>query len=173
MYGKYVSWSVLLTLIVIALFTRPNEGPPVNQKAPLFTADMLEGGTFSLEEHRGQVVLLDFWATWCPPCRRSLPAIEKVYERYKNDPKVWVGTVNKESLSEKTLKRWLSRMGLHLPVIRDPHVAVSSIYSVRSIPTVVVIDPKGRVSFAQAGLPQLSQRGLIRHFEELIESARE
>ena len=173
MYAKWISWGILIALIILAAVTGQRGGPKVDQEAPLFSAKTLSGDDFILNEHRGKVILLDFWATWCPPCRRSLPAIEKVYERYKDDPQVWVGTVNKENLSERTLNTWLKKMRLKFPVIRDPHEEVSSKYRVRSIPTLVVINPEGRVSFAQSGLPNLNQRGLVNHFAELIERARE
>lgn len=173
MYAKWISWAILLTLVVTAALTGPKGGPTVDQEAPPFVAELLEGGRFDLSAHRGQVVLLDFWATWCPPCRRSLPAIEKLHQRYKNDPKVWIGTVNKEALSASALTTWLEKMRLDLPVIRDPHEEVSSLYHVRSIPMLVVINPKGRVTHAQAGLPNLSERGLVNHFSQLIEDARD
>ena len=173
MYAKWISWVILVTLIFLIAVQGQRGGPKVDQEAPPFSAKTLSGDDFILSEHRGKVILLDFWATWCPPCRRSLPAIEKLYERYKGDPQVWVGTVNKENLSEGALNTWLKKMRLNLPVIRDPREEVSSRYRVRSIPTLVVINPDGRVSYAQSGLPNLNQRGLVNHFAKLIERARE
>ena len=172
MSAKWIPWGIMVALFILAINTGPRGGPTLNEVAPPFRADLLQGMVFDLKDHRGEVVVLDFWATWCPPCRRSLPAINKLYKHYKDDPKVWIGTVNKESISTQRLTSWMKRARLTIPVIRDSKEEVSRQYNVRSIPTLIVINPKGEVEHVQVGLPNLSQRGLVNHLIELVESAR-
>jgi hypothetical protein len=85
---------------------------------------------------------------------------------------VWIGTVNKESISLNRLKEWMTIARLTMPVIRDVRETVSRLYRVQSIPTLIIINPDGEVEHVQVGLPSLSQRGLVNHLVELVEATR-
>jgi thiol-disulfide isomerase/thioredoxin len=100
----------------------------------------LHGKTHSLSNLQGSVVVLDFWASWCAPCRRSLPEINRLYERY--DDVVFLGINNEDML---TIRQTRSRMNLNFPMTLDADGSISNLYGVRSIPTTVIIDRHGRV----------------------------
>ena len=138
----------------------------------MFSAQLLDGQTFNLKEHRGKVVVLDFWATWCAPCRVSLPALNQVAMAYADDPGVWVGSVNRESISRKGLSRFLDRLKLSFPVVLDQIGSISRQYNVQGLPTLVVINPQGKITYTQAGIVSRHTPVLVRHLKELIEEAR-
>lgn len=167
------AWILLATLCATLWFnTGRRGGPAVNQAAPQISASLLEGGTFKLEEQKGKVVLLDFWATWCPPCRASLPVLSELSARYQGSPDVWVGSVNKEQLPPERLQSFLKNMKVEVPVILDRRGAVNARYHVSALPTMVLIGKDGLVKKTQVGLPYSDPAQLKRHLTQLIEEAR-
>jgi thiol-disulfide isomerase/thioredoxin len=103
-----------------------------------------------LEELRGKAVILDFWATWCGPCRAEAPVLDKVAERFREQGLVVVGvnTNDEEGLAEA----WASRVGLHYPIVYDVGSRAAGAYGVASFPTLVVVDRSGTVSAVRVGL---------------------
>jgi len=167
------AWVLLLLMCAVLAFQAGKRGgPPLNQEAPEISASLLEGGTFTLGEQKGKVILLDFWATWCPPCRASLPALSAVSRHYQGAPDVWVGGVNDERLSAKRLKDFLKGMKVDLPVILDRRGQVNARYRVSALPTMVLIGKDGLVKKTQVGLPYSDPVKLERHLTQLIEEAR-
>ncbi|MCA9526059.1 MAG: TlpA family protein disulfide reductase [Myxococcales bacterium] len=149
-------------------------GPRVGGDAPDFSVDLLEGGTFSLADHRGQVVVLDFWATWCGPCKMTLPAVQEVAARHKGDAGIYIATVNTDRGSKRAdaLKRWLGQRKLDFPVLLDDdRQTVSTTYNVRAIPTMVVVGRDGRVASVTVGLPASNQADIVQHIEAAIAEA--
>ena len=168
---KWLTWIILAVLLTISLMRDQRVGY-VNKPAHMFSAKLLDGQVFNLKEHQGQVVVLDFWATWCAPCRISLPALSQVAADYADDPDVWVGSVNRENLSSENLRRFLDRLKLKFPVIHDQIGSVSRQYDVRGLPTLIVINPAGKITYAQAGIVSRHTPVLVRHLKKLIEEAR-
>ncbi|MEZ4464201.1 MAG: redoxin domain-containing protein [bacterium] len=149
-------------------------GPRVGGDAPTFTVELLSGGDFSLADHRGQVVVLDFWATWCGPCKMTLPAVQEVAARHKDDAGVFIATVNTDRGGKRAeaLKRWLTQRKLDFPVLLDDEQqTVSTTYNVRAIPTMVVVGRDGRVASVTVGLPATSQADIVKHIEDAIAEA--
>ncbi len=111
--------------------------------APDFTLPGFDGESVRLSSLRGKVVLLDFWATWCAPCRYDMPFVQQLYEELK--PRgLEVFGVNAESGGEAA--DYLRRLGCTFPNLRDRSLAVSRLYRIRSIPTFVVIDRQGNLA---------------------------
>ena len=111
--------------------------------APDFRLTDLEGRPHRLEKYRGKVVLLDFWASWCAPCRKELPAIEKLHREYGSKGLV-VLAVNSEA--EKVSRSFVKKYGYTFTVLTDVEGAVFGDYAVSSIPVTIVIDREGRIS---------------------------
>ncbi len=132
----------------------------INLPAPKFTLKDVNGKTVSLEELKGKTVVVDFWATWCGPCKASFPAMQLAVNRYKDDPDVkflFVHTWEKEDMATESAKKFIEDkkysfevlMDLKDPATGNNNVVVS--YNVNSIPTKFVIDKNGNIRFRFSG----------------------
>lgn len=132
--------------------------PLKGEPAPDFTMRLL--GTdqeVSLSDFQGQPVLINFWATWCPPCRAEMPWIESVYQKYKDDGLVVLAVDAGEkvpaSMVEETVQRYISGSGLTFPVLLgDNTYDVQRVYSVYGLPGTVLVSPEGTVSEFHSGM---------------------
>ena len=109
-----------------------------------FTLQDLSGKDVKLSDMKGKVVVLEFWATWCPPCRASIPGIEKLYEAYK-DKGVVVLAVSMDEGGWDAVQSFVKEYGIKYTVLKgNEDVAVK--YQVRSIPMLLVLDKEGKIS---------------------------
>jgi peroxiredoxin len=114
--------------------------------APDFTLSTLDGKKIKLSDLRGKTVILNFWATWCPPCRAEIPDLEKFYQKHQNQGVV-ILAVNLTS-SEKNregIAEFIKQYNITYPVVLDPDNTVANLYQAESIPTSYFIDAKGVV----------------------------
>lgn len=169
---RWIALVAVVAVLALALTGRKG-GPSVGGDAPDFSVQMLDGETFTLSEMRGKVVVLDFWATYCGPCKVSLPALLKVKGDFAKNPDVFVATVNTDRAPNraKALTRWMAQRKLGaLPVLLDDQ-SVSQTYRVKAIPTMVVIGRDGTVNSVQIGLPANTRAGIEAHITESIDKA--
>jgi cytochrome c biogenesis protein CcmG/thiol:disulfide interchange protein DsbE len=118
--------------------------------APLFSATRLDGGTLSLASLRGHVVLLDFWAVDCRPCRIEMPALESIRRRYARRGLVVIGVTEMDPTRDEAL-RFVAEAGVGYPILLDPGARIAVLYAVEAHPTTLVIDARGQVRFVNAG----------------------
>lgn len=128
----------------------------IGQAAPAFQLDLLDGGSFNLADHKGQVVILDFWATWCGPCRQAMPVMEQTASAFK-DQGVKLIAVNLQE-NQSTIQKFLKETNLHPTVALDREGKVAEQYNVQVIPTTVLIGKDGTVQAVHLGnLPDLDK----------------
>ena len=119
----------------------PESIPLKNHPAPDFTLQTVEGESLSLSDLKGQAVVLNFWATWCPPCRAEMPELQAAYEDLGEGGLVVLGVNQGEEPA--VVQAYLDELGLTFPVVIDANFAVSDLYSVNSIPSTFFIDRNG------------------------------
>lgn len=156
MSRRAVRWGGLaatVVVLVVAVFlgTRsPSEdqssfpSPLVGTKAPNIVATTLDGATWRLTEHRGSVVVLNFWASWCGPCVTEAPELSSFSWAQRNNNVEVVGVVFNDSLA--AARGFQSHYGSLYPSIEDRSGEIANAFGITSPPTTVVIDPSGRVS---------------------------
>ena len=115
----------------------PLQGHP----APDFTLQTLDGATLSLSDLQGQAVVLNFWATWCPPCRAEMPELQAAYEDFGPGGLVVLGVNQGEE--QAAVQAYLDELNLTFPVVLDTQFEASEIYQVNSLPTTFFIDRDG------------------------------
>lgn len=117
--------------------------------APNFTLKASDGFNQRLSEYRGQVVLLNFWASWCGPCRQEIPHLEKLYRSYEKLGFVVLGV----NLDEKNARaqQMLAELGASFPTVFDNEKQVSKLYRINAMPTTVLIDRDGKVRHIHRG----------------------
>ncbi len=145
----------------------PIEGAP----APDFSATLLAGETFELADAQGKVVVLDFWATWCPPCVKTLPALQKVHEHYASNDDVIIASVNTDSGKNRKRKVELFMKNNHFafPVLLDEAFSIQNAYRIESIPTMVVLDRNGVVTKVKVGVATSNIDTLAENIQALVE----
>ena len=117
--------------------------------APDFTLPSLDGPNLRLREQRGQVVMINFWATWCGPCRSEMPHLSKLYDKYRASGFVLLGvSVDDDAKKAADLA---ARLGLKFPVSFDTDKKVSRLYDLSAMPSTVLIDREGRVRHVHRG----------------------
>jgi outer membrane lipoprotein-sorting protein/peroxiredoxin len=114
-----------------------------------FKLSSLDGKEFSLQAQRGKVVLLDFWATWCGPCRKDMPALEKIYADFQERGLVMIGMDVGEDRA--TVSKFLQQTKLSYPIVLAGEMEMLESYSVTAYPTVVVIDRDGKIALYHVG----------------------
>jgi len=112
--------------------------------APSFKLRNIKGNYESLESYRGKVVVLNFWATWCAPCRIEMPSFEKLYRRYRSEG-VTVLAITLDKNSENKIKSFVDEYGLSFPILLDEKGEVERLYPSMTIPFTYVIDRQGRI----------------------------
>ena len=141
--------SVLVSGVVAGCSSSPAQGTHIGSPAPNFKLPNLEGETVSLSDLRGKPVMLNFWATWCPPCREEMPFIQQVYEQW-SDKGLVVLAINLGESSAK-VKEFMQSYGLSFPVLLDTKEDVAQKYNIRGIPTTVFIDKNGIIQVRITG----------------------
>jgi thiol-disulfide isomerase/thioredoxin len=139
----------------------------IGESAPPFEASLLDGSKFRLSDQQGKVIVLDFWATWCGPCVRALPELQKATSSF-NENKVALLTVN-QGESKKVISKFLKKKQLKaLSVIMDETRKIGGDYKVKGIPQTVVIGPKGLVRFVHVGFGVGTGEQLRKEIKELL-----
>ena len=134
--------------------------------APDFTLRTLDGSNLRLQEQRGKVVLVNFWATWCGPCKQEMPHLNRLYDKYRGSGFVLLG-VNIDD-DPRQASSTAGKLGLHFPVLLDTDKAVSRLYDLGSMPATVLIDRDGRVRFLHRGYRDGMEEAYEKQIRELV-----
>ncbi len=141
------------------------QAPPID--LPLASGDGAAEGDRVALPAPGKVVLLDFWASWCGPCRASIPALNQIHERYGERITMYGVNIEAEVSRERAGASY-REIGARIDTLHDDHFQAQSAYRVQSIPTLVMIDRAGTVRWVETGVPDPDE--LADHLDELLAS---
>jgi cytochrome c biogenesis protein CcmG, thiol:disulfide interchange protein DsbE len=133
-------------------FTRDSryiQSPLVAKDAPSFTLALFDGGTLALKDLRGKAVLVNFWASWCVPCRAEAGALESAWQKYKDRGVVFLGVNTQDK--EEDARAFLKEFGITYLNGPDASGKIAGDYGVWGIPETFFIDPQGRIAYRHAG----------------------
>ena len=140
----------MITAVAASLFFAcPGVTDELSGPAPNFNLAVKDGGTISLADFQGQVVMVNFWATWCAPCREEMPHLEALYQRYSDLGFTLLG-INVEEDSSGADK-FLEETPVSFPILFDPDSEVSELYDVIAMPSTVLVDRSGKMRFIHHG----------------------
>ncbi len=144
-WGRWLVWGLLLSFIGLLGFGvyRTQAGQVSHGPAPDFTLELYDGGTFRLSDQRGKVVIVDFWASWCIPCRQEARALEAMWQEYRDRGVMFVGVAYADTDTEA--RAFLQEFGITYPNGPDLGTRISQAYRIRGVPEKFFVGTCGRI----------------------------
>jgi len=141
--------------------------PNRQQQARDFNVPALEGGKLRLADLRGKVVFLNLWATWCPPCKEEMPAMERLWQRYKGQGLVVIA-LSMDSAGVKVVKPFIEQAKYTYRVGLDPKMEIAELYGARSVPSTFIIDRNGVLRAIALGPREWDGQASFAYFDALL-----
>ncbi|HXF86162.1 MAG TPA: TlpA disulfide reductase family protein [Anaerolineales bacterium] len=174
---RHIAYAFILILGLIWIFASADQANvstagkiPAPQKgflAPDFELNTLDGNTLRLSNLRGQAVLINFWATWCLPCRAEMPTLEKIYQEYKGQGLVVLAVNMTYQDAHSNIAAFVEEYDLTYPILLDENNVVGFVYQVRSLPASFFIDREGIIRDVIIGGP-MAEALLRTRVEEVL-----
>lgn len=165
-YGKTILYSLLALVCQFVLANSALAAGELEGPAPDFTLKSNSGANIRLSELRGQVVLINFWASWCGPCRQEMPLLDQIQQKYQKLGFTILG-VNVDDDPAKADKI-LKDIPVTFPVLYDSTSVVSELYNVDAMPTTVIVDRDGKMRFLHRGFKPGYEDLYAQHIKTLI-----
>ena len=159
-------WMGFVAAVILVAAQNAAGLPAAGAVAPDFASKSASGRNVRLSELRGQVVLVNFWASWCGPCRQELPLLNKIYEQYRAAGFTLLA-VNLDD-NRKDADAMLKRLDLRFPTLFDGGKSVAKLYGVDTMPATLVIDRDGRVRYVHRGYYEGYERKYEQQVRELL-----
>jgi peroxiredoxin len=178
---KSIIFLCIMTMTIISVNAAPSDIPSevssafekaglplLDKKQPIkdFNFTLLDNSSVRLSELKGKVVFLNFWATWCPPCKAEMPSMEKLYQRLKSRGLEMLAVNLREN--KNTLDKFITENNLTFPVALDANGKIGSAYNIRYIPTTYIISRDSRIIAVFTGGKEWDTPELITAFEKLL-----
>ena len=139
------------------------------RKAPAWSLKSLDGRTLSLADLKGKVVFLNFWATWCPPCRAEMPSMEALHKRFADEGLEMIACDIMENQSD--VKKFISDNKLSFTTLLDSEGKTGNLYGVQGIPATFIIDREGYIILSAVGGRNWNTAAVHEAFEALLKSS--
>lgn len=161
---KLITASLALPLAL--LLSGPVQALSAAQAAPDFTLKSMAGGNFNLAEQRGNIIIINFWASWCGPCRIEMPVLQELHNKYQDlGVAVWGVNVEQENQAGRD---YIAEIGVDFPVFFDASNTVSAAYQVEAMPTTVIVDRHGKVRHVFRGYKKGYEKKYAKAIKQLI-----
>ena len=165
-YSAFFLLGLLFFWLVLAF---PVFATEKGRPAPDFVLDSLEGRTVRLFNLRGKFVLINFWATWCIPCKMEMPSLESLYRRFRSD-KFELLAISNDMFGEKVVRPYVEANRYDFTVLIDSKLQASNLYGIVTLPTTFLIDPEGNVIGVKEGADDWDKPETLQFFEDLLKS---
>lgn len=159
---------VAVALVVALALARRQQGPLESGAAPDFTVTTFEGQTLRLSDLRGQVVLVNFWASWCLPCREEAPELEAIWQQYRAQGVTVVGIAWSDI--EADTRAFIDEFNMTYPNAPDIGTRIGDDYGIRAVPETYIIDQQGEVLHRLIGAENVNVENLSAIIEGLLAS---
>ena len=167
---KYVL--VAFALLALLMVSNQTTGPKIGLQAPVFSARTLSGREVDGKQLLGKTVVVEFWATWCPACVSSLPALQRFHKQYGKDPSIEVFAVHvPKGAIPAAVKAFCDKRQYDFPLILDRYARLSADFQIQSIPTLIVIGPNGDVNHVKNGALGGSPEDGARRIKQWVDAA--
>jgi len=164
-WGVVLVWGLLLGLLAILGLglVRTQQGPVgVGATVPDFSLTTFDGETVDIRDLRGQVVVINFWASWCKPCEQEAAELEQAYQQYKDRGVVFLGVDYVDT--DREAKAYLEKFGITYPNGPDLGTRISQAFRIRGVPETYIVGPDGRLAVIKIG-PYQSLDEIVRQIE--------
>jgi peroxiredoxin len=166
---------VLIASVVLIIFLRDERDSTLETTSPIqpeveapdFTFSDLNGVKVSLAAYRGKVVMVNIWATWCPPCRQEMPSMQRLYEKFKGE-NFEILAVSIDSEGREAVAPFMRKMNLTFPALLDPGETIRPLYGITGVPESFIIDKKGIVVEKIIGPANWATPEVFLFFKDLI-----
>jgi peroxiredoxin len=138
----------------------------IGQEAPAFTLNDLEGKPISIKDYKGKVVFINFWATWCPPCKEEIPSLNKLHKKYSGKDFAVIGISTDDS--KKAIVKFLKKHKVDFVIPHDKDGKIMREYKVFSLPTSFLIDKQGKIIEKFLGPHDWIEKDFLKKIENLM-----
>jgi peroxiredoxin len=165
-------FALLFTYVYLSSYSRTGScsgGPGSGETAPAFALEKLEGGKVSMEDYKGKVLVLNFWVTWCRPCKKELPTLMSLYKKFKDKEDFAMLAISCDEEGKKAVEKLFASRNVELPVALDPNREVGFLkYGVSKFPETFFIDKKGNIRYKFAGPRNWTDRKFIDILNQML-----
>ena len=161
----------MVPFFLLFVFVTPVCAVEKGSLAPEFVLKSLNGKMVRLGDLRGKFVLINFWATWCVPCKMEMPSLERLYKRIRSE-KFELLAVSNDMFAEKVVRPYIEVNRFSFPVLIDSQLRASNLYGIVTLPTTYLINPEGVVIGVREGADDWAKSETLQFFDDLLESYR-
>lgn len=172
-FMKLKYFIALFVLLPFVSFSQDSQGTltKVGDAVPVFNFEIEKGKTVSISDYKGKLVLINLFATWCPPCNEELPEVQKrIWEKYKGNPKFAFFVFGREEGWDKLIP-FKAKKGFTFPILPDADRGIFKLFATQSIPRNIIVDETGKIIYQSIGYTPEEFDGLVKFIDKHLKTS--